>query len=85
VQLVLGPVDIHAAVGQTVMLLLPEDEAAIATLSVLKSQTGISAGVVYHLNESFHLDLDFIHGAYKWYGGERQKLNVINAGATVTF
>jgi hypothetical protein len=84
-QLVLGPVDLHAAVGQTVMLLLPEDKAGAATLSVIKSQTGISTGVVYHLNESFHLDLDFINGAYRWYGGEKQSVNVLNGGVTVTF
>lgn len=85
VQVVLGPVDLHGAFGQTVMLLLPEDEAATATLSVIKSQTGISAGAVYHVNESFHLDLDFMNGGYRWYGGETQGVNVLNAGATVTF
>jgi hypothetical protein len=85
VQLVLGPVDLHAGAGQTVVLLLPEDEAVASVVSVLKSQTGITGGVVYHLNENFHLDIDFINGVYKWYGGESQKLNVLNAGATVTF
>ena len=85
VQVVLGPVDLHGAFGQTVMMLLPEDEAASAMISVIKSQTGISAGAVYHLNESLHLDLDFMNGAYRWYGGETQGVNVLNAGATVTF
>jgi hypothetical protein len=85
VQLVLGPVDLHGAFGQTVLLLLPEDKAAAATLSVIKSQTGISAGAVYHLNESLHLDVDFMNAGYRWYGGETQAVNVVNAGATVTF
>jgi hypothetical protein len=85
VQVVLGPVDVNAGVGQTQNLLLPEDKAASALVSVLKTQTAISAGVVYHMNESFHLDLDFINGAYRWYNGESQKLNVVNVGTTLTF
>jgi hypothetical protein len=84
-QVVFGPVDVQAGVGQTTNLLLPADKAAAKLISVLKTQTGIFAGVVYHLNESFHLDVDFMNGAYRWYNGESQKLNVVNAGATVTF
>lgn len=85
VQVVLGAVDLHAGAGQTVVLLLPEDETAATMISVLKSQTGITGGVVYHLNENLHLDVDFIRGTYRWYGSESQSLNVLNAGATVTF
>ncbi len=84
-QVVLGPVDIHAGVGQTVLLLLPEDEAAIGAISVIKSQLGMSTGVVYHLTDSLHLDVDFMRGQYRWYGGEQQTVSVINSGATVTF
>jgi predicted porin len=85
VQVVLGPVDVSAGVGQTIVLQVPADKAAAAMFSTLKTQTGISAGVVYHLSESLHLDVDFINGAYKWYGGEKQSLNVLNAGVTLTF
>jgi hypothetical protein len=84
-QVVLGQFDLGAGVGQTQILLLPEDRAVATTLSVLKTQTGIFGAIVYHLNENFHFDVDFINGGYRWYGGESQKLNVINAGATVTF
>jgi hypothetical protein len=52
---------------------------------VLKTQTGISAGVVYHMNESLHFDVDFINTAFAWYGGEKQKVNFVNAGVTLTF
>jgi hypothetical protein len=29
--------------------------------------------------------VDFITGAYRWYNGESERLNLLNAGATVTF
>lgn len=85
VQVALGPVDISGGAGQTVVLQVDADKANAAMVSTLKSQTAITAAVVYHMNESLHLDLDFINGAYKWYNGESEKLNLINAGATVTF
>jgi hypothetical protein len=84
-QVRLGPVDIGGGYGQTVVLQVAPDKANAATVSTLKSQTGITAAVVYHVNESLHLDLDFINGAYKWYNGESEKLNLINGGVTVTF
>jgi hypothetical protein len=85
VQLALGKVDIGAGAGQTVVLQVDADKANAAMVSTLKTQTAVTAAVVYHLNESFHLDLDFINGAYKWYNGESEKLNLLNAGVTVTF
>ena len=96
VQVALGPVDIGGGVGQTQILLLDEDKAALTTktlpdgstvpgISPLNTQTGFFGAVVYHINESFHLDVDFMQGAYKWYNGEHQKLNVLSGGATVTF
>lgn len=84
-QVALGPVDIGGGYGQTVVLQVDADKANALMVSTLKSQTGITAAVVYHMNESLHLDLDFINGAYKWYNGESEKLNMLNGGATVTF
>ena len=55
------------------------------TVSHLKTQTGLFGAVVYHINESLHLDIDYINGGYKWAKGESQKLNVLNGGVTVTF
>lgn len=85
VQLALGAVDINAGAGQTVVLQVDADKANAAMVSTLKTQTAITAAVVYHANESLHLDLDFISGAYRWYNSESERLNLINAGVTVTF
>ena len=87
VQVVLGPVDIGGGFGQTQIAQVAADKtpAAAMMVSTLKSQTGITAAVVYHLNESMHLGLDFINGTYKWTNDESQSLNVFNGGVTVTF
>lgn len=85
VQLVLGPVDVGAGFGQTQIDQVAADKAAAMMVSTLESQTGISAAVVYHLNESMHFGLDFINGKYAWTNGESQALNVFNGGVTVTF
>jgi hypothetical protein len=85
VQLALGPVDVSAGAGQTVVLQVDADKANAAMVSTLKSQTGITAAVVYHLNESFHLDVDFFTGQYRWYNAESERLNMLNGGVTVTF
>ncbi len=86
-QVVLGPVDISAGAGQTVVLQVDADKtaAAVAATSTLKSQTGIFGAVVYHINTSLHLGLDFMTGTYAWYNGESQTLNLVNGGVTVTF
>lgn len=87
VQVVLGPVDIGGGAGQTQIGQVDADKTPenVALVSSLKSQTGITAAVVYHLNESLHFDVDFMNGAYEWTNGEHQKLNVVNAGVTLTF
>jgi hypothetical protein len=85
VQVALGPVDVSGGAGQTVVLQVDADKTNAAMVSTLKTQTGIFGAVVYHMNESFHLNLDFITGAYRWYNGETERLNMLNAGATVTF
>jgi predicted porin len=82
-QLVAGQFDINVAVGQTQVKRHDADKNSPD--SVLKTQTGISAGVVYHMDESLHFDVDFINTAFAWYGGEKQKVNFINAGITLTF
>ena len=84
-QVALGPVDIGGGAGQTQISLVDADVAALNTVSPLKSQLGFFGAVVYHLNENFHLDLDAFQGGYKWYNDEHQKMNVVSAGATVTF
>ncbi|HKY38735.1 MAG TPA: hypothetical protein VJN18_22485 [Polyangiaceae bacterium] len=85
VQVVLGPIDVGGGAGQTVVLQADVDKMNAATVSTLKSQTGIFAAAVYHANESVHLGVDFITGTYNWYNGESQRLNMLNGGVTVTF
>ncbi len=43
VQVALGPVDVGGGYGQTVILQVDADKANAATVSTLKSQTGITA------------------------------------------
>jgi len=82
-QFVAGQFDINLGFGRTAVSKTDQDYAT--TDSVIKTQTGISGGVVYHLNESFHLDVDFINTSFEWSGGEKQKVNFLNGGVVVTF
>jgi hypothetical protein len=86
-QLVLGPVDVGGGFGQTTNSQLAADKTpvAVATYTTLTTQTGITAEAVYHLNDNLHLDLDYFNGGYKWSNGEKQKVNVVSGGVTVTF
>ena len=52
---------------------------------MIKTQTGISAGVVYHMSEKLHFDVDFINTSFVWYGGEKQRVNFVNTGVMMTF
>jgi len=82
-QYVAGPFDLNLGFGQTQVKQVEADKTV--TDSVLKTQTAISAGVVYHMSESFHFDVDFINTSFAWYGGEKQKVNFINTGVVLTF
>ena len=80
-----GPFDINVAFGQSRIHLLESDKASDEAVSVIKTQTGISAGLVYHATENLHLDLDFLNGSFAWYKGEKQSVNYINTGVTMTW
>jgi hypothetical protein len=82
-----GPVDLNLAYGISQVHLLDVDRTlgAAANESVIKSQTGISAGIVFHASDSLHLDVDYLNATFAWYAGEKQKLNYINTGATMTW
>jgi hypothetical protein len=84
-----GPVDLNLAYGVSQVQLLDVDKT-IGIMppnneSVIKSQRGISAGVVFHASESLHLDVDYINAKFTWHRGETQTLNYINAGVTMTW
>jgi hypothetical protein len=87
-QYILGQVDLNAGFGQSLVKLLPFDESpeGLATNDrPIKSQTGIAAAVVYHMNESFHLDIDYLRAMFRWYGGAKEDVNYLNAGVTLTW
>jgi hypothetical protein len=85
-QYVLGQFDLNAAFGQSRIHLLDDDLLPEnVDTHPIKTQTGISAGIVYHVNESLHLDLDYLRGMFRWYGDAKQDVNYINAGVTLTW
>jgi hypothetical protein len=85
-QYVLGSVDLDAGFGQSIVKLLPFDKTPEGSMDrPIKAQTGIAAAVVYHLNESFHLDLDYLRAMFRWYGGAKEDVNYLNAGVTLTW
>jgi len=53
--------------------------------SVIKTQRGISAGLVYHVSDALHIDLDYLNARFDWYLGEKQVLNYLNTGVTMTW
>jgi hypothetical protein len=61
--------------------------AQITPFSLIESQTGIDAGVVYEVAPSLHIDLDFVRERANWtpvdgYPGPRQVVYITNAGIT---
>jgi hypothetical protein len=85
-QYVLGAIDLNAAFGQSLIYLSPVDHDPDRAMDhVIRSQTGISAGIVYHVNESLHLDLDYLRAQFRWYGNIKEDANYINSGVTLTW
>ncbi len=53
------------------------------TINLLKHQLGLSAGVVYHISDVLHFDVDYFRADFRWQlAGQKQILNFINAGLT---
>jgi hypothetical protein len=82
-----GPFDLNLAYGISQVHLLPLDKTlgAANNESVIKSQKGISAAVVYHASENVHLDVDYLSANFAWYAGEKQVVHYINTGVTMTW
>ena len=57
-----------------------QDAGVMANESVIKSQTGISAGIVFHATESLHLDVDYLNAKFAWYG-ERSRRSTTSTPA----
>jgi len=82
-----GKFDINLAAGQSRVHLLESDKTGpeADNTSVIKTQTGISAGFVYHITKSFHWDIDYMRAMFRWYKGEKQDVNFVNTGVTLNW
>lgn len=83
-QVVAGRFDFNAGAGISRVFLLDEDRAQVND-SIVKTQLGYSAVVVYHATPHLHFALDYMHGDYTWYLGETQKVNFLSTGMTATW
>jgi len=97
-QVVVGPVDLSAGWGITRVFLNPEDSIEFCGSdpcppgmrgniphSYVKSQMGISAGVVWHVTPALHYDFDYFRADDRWWLGEKQVVNFFNTGLTYTW
>ncbi len=83
-QVVVGSFDINAGWGISRVFALPSDNMVGANIS-LPQQWAVSAGVVYHVTDYFHLDVDYLHALVNWSLGEKQEMNFLNAGMIATW
>lgn len=82
-QVAVGPVDLQANFGRTQVPQLAVDVGRPNTF--VRTQTAIGAAVVYHMTENLHLTAEFVNASIAWWAGQTQKVNFLNAGATMTF
>jgi hypothetical protein len=89
----LGEVDLNLGWGITRVYQLTADidpqyfdpDTKLPAKSVLKSQMGLSAVLVYHFTDYLHGALDYFRAESRWWQGESQVINSFNAGLTVTW
>jgi hypothetical protein len=79
-----GTFDFNLGAGISRLFLLDSDKAATDS-SLIKHQLGMAAVVVYHASKHAHFSLDYFRGQFKWYLGEKQNVNFISSGMTVTW
>jgi len=53
--------------------------------SLIKYQLGMSAAIVYHVSPALHLDVDYFRASFRWQLGEKQDVNFVNTGMTMTW
>jgi hypothetical protein len=63
----------------------PDPTTGRLPVSVLKQQVGLSAGVFYHFTDYLHFGIDYFLADVKWWQGERQTLQALHSGLTVTW
>ena len=88
--LALGRVDVSAGAGVTRVHEVPGDVildpvTGMPATSILKQRVGLAAGVVYHISEYLHFDIDYFRASAEWWLGEHQVVNTINSGLTLNW
>jgi len=83
-QYVAGDFDFNLGAGISRVFLLDADKG-VTNSSLIKYQLGTAAVVVYHATKHAHFALDYFRGQYKWYLGEKQAVNFLSTGLTVTW
>jgi predicted porin len=83
-QVVAGHLDFNAGWGISRTFALDSDKVP-GTFISLPEQWALSLGVVYHVTDYLHLDVDYLHAQTHWSQGEKQVMNFINTGVTVTW
>jgi hypothetical protein len=53
--------------------------------SYTKSQFGVNAGIYYRITDYLVLGIDYFRADFKWWQGERQLVNFVNSGITMTW
>jgi len=92
-QVVLGRVDLAAGWGETRVHEVVGDidpqyndpTTGMPSVSVLKDQMGINASVVCHISAQLHVDIDYFRADAAWWLGDRQVVNVVSSGMTLTW
>ena len=83
-QFVAGRFDLNLAGGMSRVFLLESDKVATDS-SLIKTQLGMGAVVVYHFSGNLHFSADYFRGQYSWYLGEKQNVNFLSTGMTATW
>jgi hypothetical protein len=60
----------------------PTGKPPVIPHSIIKSQMGINAGIVYNATPNLHFDLEYFRAQGKWFLGESQVVNVTSSGMT---
>jgi hypothetical protein len=94
-QVAVGKVDLMASWGITRIFLTDYDNTKIVStvdptvsyyqFSVIKHQMGTSCGAVYHARPWLHIDVDYFRADFAWFLGQKQIINVANAGMMFTW
>ncbi len=80
--------DVRLGFGQSRAHQLEIDKV-MPSPALIKTQTAISVGAVFHANKHLHPSIDYLRGMYRWYtapaptGEPKQDVNFINVGATI--